>query len=90
MTLDSARTIARIRHPGVDFDTAWRLATTTDRSYLVTCAAEADRNAQDFCERAHAEDGGDALTRRALWEDSKNEATRADTLRAAIDFIDMA
>lgn len=90
MTLDTARSIARIRYPGLDFDTAWRLATTTDRGYLVTCAAEADRNAADFCERAHADDGGDAESRRQLWEESKNEATRADTIRAAIDFIDMA
>ena len=87
MRIDTARSIARIRYPDLDFDTAWRLANETDAGYLETCAKEADVNAQDASEAA---DSADGAMRRAFIVEAAGEAERARTLRAAIDFIRLA
>jgi hypothetical protein len=84
LDLSVARSIARIRYPDLDFDTAWRLANTHSKRKLEACAFDADRNATDLYEQADDEEGP---TRRNTLASAKAQSCLATTLRAAVDFL---
>lgn len=91
--LATATRILDIRYAGqgIDYDLVLRLARENTAEWLRICAIEADGNSMAAAEAADTcLDSGDFGAARNFRAECYNEATRADTLRAAIEIIEFA